>query len=363
MPTVRSRLLLLLCAATTAAACSRPPANEAPPPVVLVATVKAADSSGMTFTGEIRARHEFDLAFRVSGRLLRRSVDAGASVRPGQVLAELDPSDLRLAEQGALAQLAAARSELATARADHARQTNLLARKFISQAAFDAKENALKNASARFEQAQAQATISGNQAAYGSLHSDFPALVVSTLAEPGQVIAAGQPVLRLARPEEREVAIVIPEQSIASVRQATQWQVRFSALPAVTLRAELRELAPGADPQSRTYAARLRLLEAPASVHLGMSARVEMLSQAEQNPAQQVPLSAVTDAGQGAQVWVVSDGRVQPRLIQIERFTADSALIKSGLQAGEQIVVAGTSRLSANQSVRVQLRRPPNEQR
>lgn len=356
------RVFAALCASGLLVACSRAPASAPPAPVVLVDTVGEATAAGIHLTGEIRARHEFDLAFRVGGRLLKRHVDAGAVIRPGQVLAELDPQDLQLAAQAASAQLAAARSELNTARADHARQADLLARKFISQAAFDAKENALKTASARFEQASAQAAISGNQAAYGQLHSSTPAVVLATLAEAGQVVAAGQPVLRLARPEEKEVAIAIPEQSIAAARQAQAWQVRLPALPDLSLRAELRELAPAADPQTRTYAARLRLLAPPTGVHLGMSARVEAVIK-ETSATLKVPLSALVDTGRGAQVWVIADNKAQARPVEVERYTEEGAILRAGLKAGEQIVVAGTSRLSADQPVRAEMRRPPSEQR
>ncbi|MDD2884502.1 MAG: efflux RND transporter periplasmic adaptor subunit [Dechloromonas sp.] len=364
MPPAQSTVLALFCASLFIAGCSRPPAKEPAPPIVLVDAVISANDAGTVHTGEIRARHEFDLAFRVGGRLLRRAVDAGASIQAGQVLAELDPADLRLAEQNAQGQLAAAGSELSTARADHARQADLLARKFISQAAFDTKENALKTAQARFEQARAQAAISGNQATYGTLRSDFPALVLGTLAEPGQMLSAGQPVLRLARPGEYEVAIAIPEQGIATARQAREWQVSLPALPGLTLRAQLRELAPAADPQTRTYAARLSLHAPPAEVHLGMSARAIAVPPTTQATTPvKVALSAVIDHGQGPRVWVVSDARAHLRPVQVERFTEEGALIADGLLAGEQVVVAGTSRLTAEQAVRPQLRRPANEQR
>ncbi len=361
MPSTPLRFFAALCAGGLLTACSGEPASAPPPPVVLVDTVGSAAAARIALTGEIRARHEFDLAFRVGGRLLKRHVDTGATVRPGQVLAELDPQDLQLAEQAASAQLAAARSELYTARAEHARQADLLARKFISQAAFDAKENALKTAQARFEQAGAQAAISGNQADYGRLSSTAPAVVLATLAEAGQVVAAGQPVLRLARPEAREVAIAIPEQSIEAARQAQSWQVHLPALPDLKLRAELRELAPAADPQTRTYAARLRLLDAPASVQLGMSARAEAATEAA--PALKVPLTALVDTGHGAQVWVIADNKAQARPVEVERYTEDGAILRAGLKAGEQVVVAGASRLSADQPVRTETRRPPNEQR
>jgi len=158
-------------------------------------------------TGEVRARHEVDLAFRVGGKILRRQVDSGQEIRPGQLLAELDPADLRLAASAAAAQLAAAESDLATASAERQRYAELLAKKFVSQAAFDSRDNAFNAARARLEQARSQSQLSANQAAYGALVSSFPAVVSAVLADAGQVVAAGQPVLRVARPEEKEVLV------------------------------------------------------------------------------------------------------------------------------------------------------------
>ncbi|HLO61798.1 MAG TPA: efflux RND transporter periplasmic adaptor subunit, partial [Azonexus sp.] len=177
--------------------------GEAPPPTtpaVLVQPAASATAAGTVYTGEIRARHEVDLAFRVGGKIAARLVDAGAEIKAGQPLARLDPADLQLAAGSARAQLAGAESDLATARAERERYAGLLAKKFVSQAAFDAKDNAFNGAQARLEQARAQSQVSGNQAAYGTLSSETPAIVTAVLADAGQVVSAGQPVLRVARP-------------------------------------------------------------------------------------------------------------------------------------------------------------------
>lgn len=338
--------------------------GDTPPPgprTVLVHTVGPAAADGAGFTGEIRARHEVDLAFRVGGKLAARLVDAGAEIRAGQPLARLDPADLQLAAAAAQAQLAAAESDFATTRAERERYAGLLAKKFVSQAAFDAKDNAYNSARGRREQAAAQNRISANQAAYGTLSSEFPAVVTAVLAEAGQVVGAGQAVLRVARPEEKEVAIAVPESRLAELKNAKTLAVALWAAPQLPLKGELRELAPAADPATRTYAARIRLLQPPPDVRLGMTARVT-LDQAERPPLQ-VPLGAVGDRGQGAFVWVVADGKATPRPVQVARFREDGALIAGGLQPGDQVVVAGTAKLVAGQAVQAQAATPPAGQR
>jgi len=355
------RVAPILAALLLLAGCS---AGDAPPAAVrtvLVQTVAQADSGMSIYTGEIRARHEIDLAFRVGGKLAARLVDAGAEIKAGQPLARLDPVDLQLAAATARAQLAAAESELTTAKAERERYAGLLGKKFVSQAAFDAKDNAFNSAQARLEQARSQNQISGNQASYGTLSSEYPAVVTAVLAEAGQVVGAGQAVLRLARPEEKEVAIAIPENRLAEIKAAQSLAVNLWAEPKITVRGELRELAPAADPATRTYAARIRLIEPPPEVRLGMTARV-VVGSAGSAPLL-VPLNAVLDQGQGPLVWVVSDGKAMPRPVQVAQFREDGAAISSGLQAGEVVVVAGTAKLVPGQSVQAKPVTPPSGQR
>ncbi|WP_265946805.1 efflux RND transporter periplasmic adaptor subunit [Dechloromonas sp. A34] len=339
--------------------------GEAPPPLasraVLVQAVAPLAVGTATYTGEIRARHELDLAFRVGGKLAARLVDAGAEIKPGQPLARLDPADLELAATAARAQLAGAESDLATASAERERYAGLLAKKFVSQAAFEAKDNAANSARARLEQARSQSRISGNQAAYGTLSSEFPAVVTAVLADAGQVVSAGQAVFRLARPEEKEVAIAVAESRIAELKAAKALSVGLWANPEVRLRGELRELSPAADPATRTYAARIRLLDPPPEVRLGMTARVFLDAAGE--AALLVPLAAVVDQGNGPLVWVVAEGKANPRPIRLSRFQEDGAVVAAGLQAGELVVVAGAARLVVGQAVDARPVTPPAGQR
>ena len=353
-------LLLPLCALLIGGCQPDTPNSRAAKPVLVIAAAPAATGSAV-FHGEIRARHELDLAFRVGGRISARLVDAGAEVRPGQPLARLDPTDLQLAANAASAQLASAESDLATASAERSRYADLLSRRFVSQAAYEVRDNTYNAARARLEQARAQAALSGNQAAYGTLSSDFPAVVTAVLAEAGQVVGAGQPVLRIARPEEKEVAVNVPESRISEFRTSKSYTVRLWAEPELSLRGELRELSPAADPTTRSYAARIRLLDAPAKVHLGMTANVEL----GDKPAGDLllPLAAVIDQGQGPLVKVVVDGRIASRPVRVAGFDERGLRIAGGLQAGEQVVVAGATRLAEGDEVSPRLQTPPEKQR
>lgn len=353
--------LLLLATGVALGGCQGGDPPPASPPIVLVQTAADSPGQGAAYTGEIRARHEVDLAFRVGGKIADRLVDVGSDIRPGQALARLDPTDLQLAASGARAQFAAAESEVATTRAERERYAGLLAKKFVSQAAFEAKDNAFNSATARLEQARAQNRISGNQAAYGTLSSDKAAVVTAVLADAGQVVSPGQPVLRIARPEEKEVAIAVPENRIAELRAARNIQVSLWAEPGTTLRGELRELSPVADPTTRTYAARIRLLTPPPEVQLGMTARVFLKNHPRNDYL--LPLSAVLDVGQGPFVRLVTDGKVISRPVTIAAFREDGAVVSRGLTGGEAVIVSGAGKLADGQAVQTRAVTPPSRQR
>lgn len=354
-------LPLLLTIASTLGGCHGGDAPPPPPPTVLVQPASGAPGESAIYTGEIRARHEVDLAFRVGGKIATRLVDAGADIKAGQALARLDPTDLQLAAGSARAQLAAAESELTTARAERERYAGLVARKFVSQTAYEAKDNAYNSAQARLEQARSQNQISGNQAAYGTLTSETAAIVTAVLADAGQVVSAGQPVLRVARPEEREVAIAVPEGRLAELRAAKDIQVSLWAAPDLRLRGELRELSPAADPSTRTYAARIRLIAPPPEAKLGMTARV-MLGAASTHDFL-VPLGAVLDIGGGPFVRIVHDGKVASRQVTVGKFREDGVVVSTGLQAGDQIIVSGAGKLVDGQAVQARPLALPAQQR
>jgi len=291
------------------------------------------------YSGEVRARHETALAFRVGGKLVARHVDAGARVAAGTVLARLDPADLQLAAAQAEAQGALATAELR--RAQELRQKN-----FVSQAALEAKETAARAA-------QAQAQLAQHQAGYATLVADAPGSVAAVLAEPGQVVAAGQPVLRLARDGEREIAVAVPEMHLAAVKVGAGGTARLWVADGErSYRAVLRELAPAADPATRTFAARIALPDAPADLPLGLTATVSFAAPASAPVV--VPLAALMQQGEQAIVWVIgTDQTLSARPVDIESFSDAGAVLRGGLAPGETIVAAGAFKLVAGERVRL----------
>lgn len=335
--------LLLLALTVALAACSKeaaPRVKTERPASTYVVGIPGGDS-GNVYSGEIRARHETVLGFRIGGKIVARMVDAGTFVKEGQTLARIDASDTGLQESAATAQYRLAEEELK-------RHRELRDKGFVSQSALDAKENALKAAAA-------QAGLARNQAAYTNLLSDRAGVVSATLAEVGQVVSAGQPVVRVAQTGEREVAVAIPESRIASLKVGMPAEIELSAGGADAKRytGRLRELSPAADPASRTYPARVLLNNGDANVALGMTARVRF-GTAEKISGYLVPISAIFQQGEQAALWVVAQDRsVALRPVTIAAYRDDGALVSSGVVAGERIVSAGVHKLTAGDKIQI----------
>lgn len=345
----------LLIVTTFIAACGNGQRAEDPVrPVLTVTVANGASPTRDTFAGELRARVETDLAFRIGGKLAARPVDAGARVRKGQVLARLDPEDAKLGASATRAQLAAAEADHALAKAEFERAQDLLARKFISPSAHDARRAAFAAASARVEQARSQAAISSNQEAYATLVADADGVVVSVAAEPGQVVSAGQPILRLAREGEMEVVLHAPESRVARLREGQEVMVFLWADAANRFAGRVREIAGGADPVTRTFAVRVSAPRVPPGSRVGMSATVVLNGESGANPIV-LPLTALVRSGDAASVWVVDPktSRVAARPVSVGEYREDGATILSGLAAGEVVVSAGVHRLRPDQHVRI----------
>lgn len=348
-------VLIALAGASLLASCSPPPTGAAPPRAVLVRTVNgaAAPPAVQLYSGEVRARIETDLGFRVGGKLVERRVDVGTEVAAGALLALLDPADARLAASAAQAALAAAEADLALARTEYERAQALAARQFVSSSVLDARRTALQAAEARLRQARAQAETAANQAAYTRLEAPAAGVVTAVLAEPGQVVGAGQPVFRLARPDEREVLIHVPEGRAAELRPGTPARVRTWAAPAREYTASVREVAPAADPATRTYALRVAVAQADAGLALGASASVAF---AAAGGGVLLPLAAVTrapDKPDGGTVWVVGeDEAVRPLAVEVLAWREDGALLRGELPARARLVVAGVHTLVEGETVR-----------
>ncbi|NMG29152.1 efflux RND transporter periplasmic adaptor subunit [Aromatoleum evansii] len=350
MKTILTSTVLL----TLLAGCSGPAPVDKPPRAVLVRTIGTAASEPQlrVYTGEVRARHEADIGFRIGGKLIERSVDAGARVRPGQVLARLDPQDVKLAEQAAAAQVSAAEADVALARAEFERVQNLHARNFISASALDSRRTALQAAEARLRQVRAQLATAGNQAGYAALTVADEGVVTAVIAEAGQVVAAGQPVLRIARPGEREVLIYVPESRIAELRPGLPAAVRAWANPAHAYVAAVREIAPAADAATRSYAVRVSVVDADDALPLGATASVAFAQSPDAAQAI-LPLTAVTRMDGRATVWVVDEAsKLVPHAVDTGAFREDGVVVASGLPAGARVVVTGVHRLVAGEVVR-----------
>lgn len=314
---------------------------------------------GIRYAGEVRARHETALAFRVPGRVSQRQVEVGARVQAGQVLATLDPQDYALAVRAARAQLAAAEAESKLAQQDLKRFVELRAQNFISEAELDRRRSAAEAAQARAMQLRAEAARQGNQESYTRLTAPHAGVVTAVAFEAGQVVAAGQPLAQLARTGALEVRIDVPENALDTLKQARSLTVSLWAVPGRTYQGKLRELSPMADAASRTYSARVSLAGVDDAVKLGMTASVEPGLDAA--PALSVAQSALFRINGQPQVWVVDrqSGKVAARGVRVDALKGDRAMIASGLSAGEWVVTAGVHKLAPGQPVRLVAPRQP----
>ena len=340
MPSVR--LLAAAIALALLAACAR----QAPPPpapraviaqVVGAAPVQAAN----VYSGEVRARYETDLAFRVGGKVVARYVDVGAVVKKGQALARLDPQDARLNVEAARSALAAADADHALARAEVERYRDLFDKKFVSQAVLDARETTFNTTRAKLEQSRAQALVAANQSAYTTLAAEADGVVTAVSLEPGQVVSPGQTVLRFARPDEKEVAISVPESRLAELRDAREILVAVLAAPDKPAAGRIREIAPIADAATRTFAVRVSMLDPDPAVKLGMTANVA-LGEPKSEAVIRLPLAALTQVGGRAAVWVVDaqTSKVHLRPIEVGAYREDGVTVAAGLKPGEVVVLS-----------------------
>ena len=345
-------------------ACSRPEAPQEPVRAVKLMTVsRAAVQSQSGYAGEVRARTESRLGFRVGGKLVQRPVEVGQRVVAGQLLAQLDAQDLALAAQAAQAQIVAAQTQRDLAAADFKRFSDLKAQGFVSGAEIERRQAALDAAEAALRQARAQGAVQGNQAGYARLLVDGPGVVLSVEAEVGQVVAAGAPVVRLARDGARDAVIAVPEDRVVArlkVGQAAQVRPWTSGqVSPEPLAAQVREIAASADPLTRTFQVKLGLT-ADASVALGSTVSVVFADDATAAPAVSAPVRLPTSAliqanggGKDTAVWVFdpASSRVNMRPVVVSGAEGNEMLVVSGLKDGEEIVAAGVHVLSPGQQV------------
>ncbi len=311
---------------------------------VQIDTARHEANETTSYTGVVRARFESNLGFRVAGKVAERLVSAGDAVKKGQPLLKLDPIDYQLALQAAQAVHQQASLELERVRV-------LVEKRAESR-------DALERATAAAESSAAQAEQTANQAGYTTLYADADGIVMTTLADPGQVVAAGQPVVALARDGAREAAVDIPESSLEQIRQR-EATAQLYLNRAVTVPAKLREISGVADPLARTYQARYILAGDPARFPLGatVTVRVSSLGELAQSMTE-IPLGSLIDRGDGAAVWIVDlqTSKVQKRAVSIAKLGAESAWVGQGLQQGDLVVSLGAHLLNAGEVVRLENR-------
>ena len=348
-----------LTVALVAGGCSKPGAEDPrlKAPTVEVFKAQAAGSNSRTFTGIVEARVQSDLGFRVGGKVLERSVNVGERVRKGQILMRLDSVDLKLSFAAQQANVEAARAKYIQAKADETRSAALAKSGVVSRQEYDQARAALDSSNAQLEAAEAQARISNNSSEYSVLFADADGVIVRTLSEPGQVVAAGQTVIQLAHDGPREALINLAEGvrpdlgTTASARLYGQDQ-RYQAW--------LRQLSNAADPASRTFEARYVLDGEAASAPLGSTVTITLVTQQTSgNQSVLVPVGAVYDRGSGPGVWIVNDkSEVKFRSVKIASIGKEEVVVSRGVQAGEKMVALGAHLLHEGQVVNL-----PNEEK
>ncbi|HEU0152921.1 MAG TPA: efflux RND transporter periplasmic adaptor subunit [Arenimonas sp.] len=345
-----SRFLLIL-AVLVLAACGSDEAAESPARPALVVQPAPASDVLSVYAGEVRARYEPALAFRIGGKLTRVQADVGQAVKKGQALAELDASDVALQLEASRAALASAESDQALAKSELERYQSLLDRQLVSRSLYDARVSALQAAEARVRQARAQARVSDNQAGYAVLRAPADGVIAQRLVDAGQVVAAGQTVFLLAENGDREVLISVPEQSAADFSPGRALAVELWSAPGKRLPATLREISPAADAQARTFAARVSFEAGDARVEVGQSARVYALQDGEATLS--VPLSAIDQKDGETALWVVdpATSTVSLRVVKTGAFGETLVPVVSGLDAGEWVVAAGVHLLLEGQRI------------
>lgn len=324
-----------------------------------VNVVRIADQTAQNdrpFPGEVKARYETALAFRVAGKLINRSVDVGEQVHKGQVLAKLDPGDYRFAEQNFKAQLIAAKAERKYTQEDLSRYRELFDQHIVSRPELDRRQTLYITAQQKVAALEAQLGQTGNQLAYTDLLADRDGVVTALEIETGQVVAPGQPVIKLARLDEKEIAIDIPEHRVAGIKLQQEVGVTLWVDGDKRIKARIREIAAAADPVSRTYRVKATVLEDRDDVRLGMTATVWIPSNTPANLT--VPLSAIfTPQNQPGQssVWLVDErsSTVKSVPVWIDDTLSGERVAIAGLAAGQLIVSAGVNRLREGQAVRL----------
>ena len=319
--------------------------------LVRVATVATSVQTERSFTGTVAARVQSDLGFRVPGKILQRLVDTGQTVKRGQALMRIDPTDLRLATRAHEEAVAAATARARQTAEDEARYRDLVAAGAVSASTYDKVKAAAESATAELNGAKAQADVARNETGYAVLLADADGVVVETLAEPGQVVGAGQAVVRVAHAGRREAVIELPETLRPPIGSIGQASLYGSGLAGP---ARLRQLSDAANPHTRTFEARYVLEGRLADAPLGSTISIQ-IQNGSSTPAMQVPIGAIFDAGQGPGVWLVEGEtpRVTWRAVQVAGLGDEAASVVGELETGDRVVALGAHLLHEGEHVRL----------
>jgi RND family efflux transporter MFP subunit len=336
-------------------ACRR--AEEPPPPdirpVRVISVEQRAAGDVVSLTGTVQAQTEINFSFRIDGRMISRNANVGDTVKPGQTLATLDASNENSSLQAARAQLAAARGQLTEQRNNYNRQKDLLAQRFISQAAFDQHTANLQSAESAVKSAQAQVDLASNRVSYTRLVADAGGAVTKVGAEPGEVLPAGRMVVQVARAGGRDAVFNVPAQIKDSAPKNPEITVALSTDRKVSAKGRVREVSPRADPVTGTFQVRIGLIDPPAALRLGSTVVGSM--RMDTAAAIEVPGSALVRQGTQSAVWVVDPKTetVSLRTIDVASHDADRVVVGGGLASGDVVVTAGVQALHPGQKVRL----------
>lgn len=345
--------VLIAAAAGPAGSAPTPPALQGSRPVLVTEAHFEPLRPDRSFVAVIRPRIEADLGFRVSGKIARRLVDVGLPVKAGDALAELDDTDLRLQREQAEAEARSLVTAVVQASAEEQRAVNLRKQGWSADATVERARATADDARARKEKADRALSLAENALGYAVLRADADGVVTAALVDRGQVVTAGQAAIRVARLEEKEAAVAVPEVLVGQL-QGSEATLSLWSSPDRHYDARLRELSPVADAATRTYAARFSLPQAGEEVKLGMTATL-VLSGTSGEKAARLPLSALFNQGSGPAVWTVdpASGDLALRPVSVARYGGREVFVRSGIAEGEKVVTLGVQKLDAGMRVRI----------
>ncbi|SEJ29033.1 RND family efflux transporter, MFP subunit [Propionispira arboris] len=312
-----------------------------------------ATKSEYTYSGEVRGRYESQLAFQVSGKIIRRNVEVGSTVNAGDVLMEIDPKDIQQTVNSTLAQVSSAESQVHLAESNLRRYSQLYEEGAVAQMTYEQYRNAYEVALAASQQASAQYAQGSNQLGYSLLYADKSGVISAIKAEIGQIVSNGQTVITIVQDGDREVEISIPENRIKDLQLGQELSVTFWALPNTMVIGKVREIAPMADPATRTYNVRVSLPNPPPEIKLGMTATVALAGSSNVADSIDIPLTSVYQNGDTPSVWVVDGDIVILKPVKLGQMNDKMIQVLDGLQQGERIVANGVHKLRQGQTVKV----------